>query len=366
MIKKSLRILGIMSGTSIDGIDISIVKSNGIKLTRNNFNVYFKHKKSYRKKISLICKNPFSVLNNPKLLNDLNTYVTKENFNAIKNIIIENKVDLIGFHGQTIYHNPSEKCTIQLGNPQMLANLTGIKVIFEFRNNDIYHGGQGAPLAPIYHRYLLEEIKAELPSCVLNIGGIANLTFWDGMNLIGFDTGPGNILMDTFFQEKFHKNFDTNGNFASLGIPKNKFINKFLSDKFFLAEYPKSLDREYFIKYLDYLKKQNLTDHDLMATLLEFTVFSIQHGILQLPKKPKLMMVTGGGYLNSYLLKRLKQKLKIELINSKNINFSTDFVESELIAYLAARSFNNLPITFPKTTGVNKPLCGGKIFFPKN
>ena len=223
-----------MSGTSIDGIDISIVKSNGIKLIRNNLNVYFKHKKSYRKKISLICKNPFSVLNSPKLLNDLNTYVTKENFNAIKNIIIENKVDLIGFHGQTIYHNPSEKCTVQLGNPQMLANLTGIKVVFEFRKNDISRWSR-CSFSPIYHRYLLEEIKAELPSCILNIGGIANLTYWDGIDLIGFDTGPGNILMDTFFQEKFNKNFDANGKFASLGNSKNKYINKFLSDKFFLA-----------------------------------------------------------------------------------------------------------------------------------
>ena len=340
-----------MSGTSIDGIDISIVKSNGIKLIRNNFNAYFKHKKSYRKKISLICKNPFSVLNNPKLLNDLNEYVTKEHFNAIKKIIIKNEVDLIGFHGQTIYHNPSEKCTVQLGNPQMLANLTGIKVVFEFRKNDMYHGGQGSLLAPIYHRYLLEEIKAELPSCILNIGGIANLTYWDGIDLIGFDTGPGNILMDTFFQEKFNKNFDANGKLHLFGNSKNKYINKFLSDKFFLAKYPKSLDREYFIKYLNYLKEQNLTDHDLMATLLEFTVISIQHGILQLPKKPKLMIVTGGGYLNTHLIKRLKQKLKIELINSNSFNFSTDFVESELISYLAARSINCLPITFPNTMG---------------
>ena len=355
-----------MSGTSIDGIDISIVRSDGIKLTRENFNVYIKHKKSYKKKISLICKNPFSVLYNPKSLYDLNTYVTKVHFNAIKNIISENKLDLIGFHGQTIYHNPSDKCTIQLGNPQLLANLTGLKVIFEFRTNDISHGGQGAPLAPIYHKYLLKEIKAELPSCILNIGGIANLTFWDGVDLIGFDTGPGNILMDTFFQEKFQKNFDDNGNFASLGNPKIKYINKFLTDEFFRAKYPKSLDREYFIKYLNYLKEQNLTDHDLMATLLEFTVISIQRGILQLPKKPKLMVVTGGGYLNSYLLKKLKQRLKIKFINSKNFNFSTDFVESELIAYLSARSINNLPITFPNTTGVNKPLCGGTTFFPEN
>ena len=356
-----------MSGTSIDGIDISIVKSNGIELTRENCNMYYEHKKSYKKKISLICKNPFSILNEPKLLDDLNTYVTKEHFNAIKNIVIENKLDLIGFHGQTIYHNPSEKCTVQLGNPQMLANLTGVRVIFEFRKNDICHGGQGAPLAPIYHKFLLEELKTDLPSCILNIGGIANLTFWDGINLIGFDTGPGNILMDKFFQTKFNKNFDYNGNFASLGSPDMNFIKEnFLIDNFFLMKYPKSLDREYFTNKLDDLMKKNLTDHDFMATLLECTVQSIRHGIQQLPQRPKSILVTGGGFLNSHLLKTLGESLNIKIVNSNDFNISTDFVESELIAYLAARSINNLPITFPKTTGVNEPLCGGITFFPEN
>ena len=171
-----------------------------------------------------------------------------------------------------------------------------------------------------------------------------------------------NIILQSLYraasQEKIPANIIID--FAS------KYISKFLTYEFFIAKYHKSLDREYFIKYLNYLKEQNLTDHDLMATLLEFTVISIQRGILQLPKKPKLMVVTGGGYLNSYLLKKLKQRLKIKFINSKNFNFSTDFVESELIAYLSARSINNLPITFPKTTGVNKPLCGGTTFFPEN
>lgn len=356
-----------MSGTSLDGIDISIASSNGIDFKRENLNYYYKFKKNYKRKLSLICTDPYPVLKNNKLLSELNTFVTKENFKAIKNILIQNKIDLIGFHGQTIYHNPSENISVQIGDPQMLANLTGQKVVFEFRNNDINNGGQGAPLAPIYHQFLLHEIGAQLPSCVLNIGGISNLTFWNKKELIGFDTGPGNILMDKFFQNKFNKNFDDNGNFSSLGSPDMKYVKEnFLSDNFFLMKYPKSLDREYFTNKLNDLKKKNLTDHDFMATLLECTVQSIKHGILQLPQKPKSILVTGGGVLNSHLINTLRKRINIKLINSSDCNISSDFVESELIAYLAARSINNLPITFPKTTGVNKPLCGGTIFFPKN
>ena len=131
-------------------------------------------------------------------------------------------------------------------------------------------------------------------------------------------------------------------------------------------KYPKSLDREYFTNKLDDLKKKNLTDHDFMATLLECTVQSIRHGIQQLPQRPKSILVTGGGFLNSHLLKTLGESLNIKIVNSNDFNISTDFVESELIAYLAARSINNLPITFPKTTGVNEPLCGGITIFPEN
>ena len=368
---KLFTVLGLMSGTSGDGVDASIISSDGIDQYEEILNRYYKYdQKIYENLHNLRGKIlKFSNLIEKKNeINNLEKEITLFHAKIVNEIskLIDKKVDFIGFHGQTIYHNSLEKISKQIGDGNLLSQLTKKIVINNFRQNDIKNGGEGAPLAPVFHRLIVKQKKIDLPVCILNIGGIANLTFWDGVDLIGFDTGPGNILMDTFFQEKFQKNFDDNGNFASLGNPKIKYISKFLTDEFFIAKYPKSLDREYFIKYLNYLKKQNLTDHDLMATLLEFTVISVQRGILQLPKKPKLMLVTGGGYLNSYLLKKLKQRLKIKLINSKNFNFSTDFVESELIAYLSARSINNLPITFPKTTGVNKPLCGGTTFFPEN
>ena len=269
---------------------------------------------------------------------------------------------MIGFHGQTIYHNPMNKISIQLGNPKLLAKLLKKDVVFNFREHDIRLGGQGAPLAPIYHKLIIEKHEFDLPFCILNIGGISNLTYWDGNQLIGFDTGPGNGLMDMYMSTKFNENFDKDGSLAAKGKPIKEEIKKFLHHTFFKSIPPKSLDKLSFLAEYNELIKKQYSTHDIMATLAEFTVETITAGIELLPKKVNNILITGGGYKNIYLMKRLKERLEVNFIYEKQLGLNFDYIEAELIAYLSARSIYKLPFTFPSTTGVSKPLSGGKLY----
>jgi len=349
-----------MTGTSMDGIDISLVKTNGKDLIRLNEN-YF-HRYSNKTKDFLL-----SILNedinfNLKRKKYLDEIITEEHYLALKKLDIVNKSELIGFHGQTIYHNPNIKTSIQLGNPKQLAKKLNKNIVFDFRSKDIELGGQGAPLAPIYHQFIIESLNLELPSCILNIGGVANLTFWDGKTLIGFDTGPGNALMDNYIKKISNKYFDKNGTIASKGIPNKEIINNFLNNSFFKKPPPKSLDRNSFIYLYNELLTLNFSVPDTMATLAEFTIVSIVNSLNFLPERVKNILVTGGGYKNNYLIKQLKERLNINFINENEIDIKFDYIESELIAFLSARSLYNLPFTFPTTTGISEVSSGGKIY----
>ena len=355
-----LQVLGLMTGTSMDGIDISLVKTNGVDLIRL--------KENYFHKFEIRLKNLLSEILNqtpnfdPQLRKYLNDLITYEHYKAIKNFNLKEKIDLIGFHGQTIFHNPEQKCSVQLGNPTLLAKLTDNDVVFDFRADDLHFGGHGAPLAPIYHKLIMKQLDLMLPSCILNIGGIANLTYWDGKNLIGFDTGPGNSLMDDFMKKISDNFFDQDGSLASQGIIEITKVERFILNNYFKEKPPKSLDRNFFSGYLEDLINDKLSHSDIMATLVAFTVETIAISLDLLPKKIRNIIITGGGYRNSYLMKRLKQRIDINFIDEESIDIDFDFIESELIAFLSARSFYNLPITYPSTTGTSKPTIGGKIY----
>ena len=349
-----------MTGTSMDGIDISLVRTNGVDLKRLNKNFYYRYSSETKKFLDNILKKDININLNKKSL--LDEFITKEHYLALKDLDIVQKCDLIGFHGQTIYHNPQKKISIQLGNPAKLAELLNKDVIFNYRSDDIESGGQGAPLAPIYHKFIIENLKLELPCCVLNIGGISNLTYWDGNELIGFDTGPGNALMDDYMSNVFNQNFDREGSIAAKGTPIEEEIKKMLQHDFFRTLPPKSLDRQEFNPQYNKLINKKHSVHDTMATLAEFTIETIATSFKLLPKKIKSILITGGGCRNIYLMKRLKDKLKLIVYNEKQLGINFDYIEAELIAYLSARSLYRLPITFPSTTGVAKPLSGGKLF----
>ena len=362
--KKKFNIIGMMSGTSMDAINVTFVQSDGINLKRHNVNVvsnYSKETKTLLKQI-LLDYECFSL--NKILKRHLITLITYDHFKAAKKAINKAtiKPDLIGFHGQTIYHNPQKKISIQLGDSQLLSNLLKTNVVSNFRDSDLFYGGEGAPLAPIYHQLLMEQLNLSLPSCFLNIGGISNLTFWDGHDLIGFDTGPGNCMMDEYIQKKLGLDYDNGGKLASEGHVNLTIKNQFLNHPYFTKTYPKSLDRQEFNHIIKMIFEMNLTPPDAMATLAECTIISIFNSLKFLPLKPKNLIIMGGGVHNLFLLGKLKNFNNINVYTAKEKNIPGDFIEAELIAFLAARNIFKLPITFPNTTGTKKPLSGGKKF----
>lgn len=352
------RIIGMMSGTSMDGIDVSLVSTNGQKLIREK-NFFYEYPTSI--------KNNYLQLDNfkiEKILQDksnLDFLTSQEHFEALKKSEFLKDAEIISFHGQTILHEPHNKRTIQLGDPYLLSKWTGLETIFNFREKDIQLGGEGAPLAPIYHKTIMEELNLKLPACIINVGGISNLTYWDGKKLIGFDTGPGNNLMDQYINVKKQLYFDNDGKIASKGEVKKEFVEKFLKNNFFEINPPKSLDKNYFNNDLQTMLQSKINIYDGMATLLTCTVESMKKSLSYLPNKPKSLLIVGGGFQNKFLMKQIEMKIDIELYK-QNKNISFDFIEAELMAFLGARTKNNLPITFPTTTGVNRPTIGGIIY----
>ena len=356
-------IAGLMSGTSVDGLDISILKTDGINQTKILEEKFFKFDLSYQNRIFRATEK-FNVKEiNKSKIEELNQLVTLQHFKHLKKIPLIDTVDYVGFHGQTIYHNIDKKISIQLGDPQTLSNLLQKRVVFNFRKKDIEHGGHGAPIAPIYHKHILQNLNFKLPSVMINIGGVTNLTFWDGNELIGFDVGPGNGLIDYVIQKNTRFKFDNLGKLASKGKIIPSILDTFFNDEFFRKKYPKSLDKFYFLKKYNKLDK-SYHIFDILASLVEVSVKSIVLAFNLLPSLPKNLTIVGGGVKNLYMMERLKKNLVNEININQNHPLNPDFIESQLMAYLTARVVNKMPITYPLTTGVPKPMSGGEIFLP--
>ena len=357
-------IIGLMSGTSMDGINGTIVETDGVSLKRTNISTILKYQKQTKLILLEAINSPTTFIKNKSLKCELDNLIAIDHASTVKSLLkrYHSTPKYIGFHGQTILHNPRKKITIQLGNSDLLSNLTGIDVISDFRMDDILAGGQGAPLAPIYHLNIMKEMKLELPSIIINIGGVSNLTYYNGDDIIGFDIGPGNGLMDIFVQSNFDVPFDKNGDLAKKGKFSQKLVKKFEDNQFFQVNYPKSIDRLHFKNIYNVLLKANLSHYDTLSTLLEFTVSSIKIAISQLPKFPKNLIVVGGGQHNNFLIDRLKNVLKLNIFTSNQVKIPGDMIEAELIAYIGIRSLKKLPYTFPTTTGVKKHTCGGIIY----
>lgn len=295
----------------------------------------------------------------------------------LANAKLENAaIDVIGFHGQNLYHNPQQKLTIQVGDAQLLANITGICTVNDFRSNDVKHGGQGAPLAPMYHRVLADK-NAIYPMAVVNCGGIANISIIYGPedeDVMGFDVGPGNALIDRYIRYKTAgKEFmDMDGKYGSkgmvdrftLGLLKEKSIVNYKSD-FLHKSPPKSLDARNFelIPELD-----SLSFEDACATLEAFTAKCIVDSIdLTQMDAPKIWILAGGGWHNPVITKTLKQLLldklgpAVKIMSADEIGWSSKYIEVEIFAYLAVRSLIGLPISMPGITGVSRPMPGGTL-----
>ena len=377
---KSYYSLGLMSGTSMDGVDASIIQTDCGSMYEIILDKYYKYDDdllndltSLRAKINSPedLKIFFSEI---KLLEKKITLFHAEAANKIMKEV-EVKIDFIGFHGQTIYHNSDKKISKQLGDGNLLSQLTKKTVIYDFRQNDIKNGGQGAPLTPVFHSMLEYKFKLA-PSIILNIGGIVNATtFWETGSFLATDIGPGMCLIDKWIRLNTKKKYDENGALAALG--KISMNLDFELDTFFHSE-NKDLKKNYIksfdINDFDIAFVRGLSLEDGAATLTEYTAKIIFHYflyIIEITKKKinyaPIIILCGGGRKNTFLVERLKKEIATNFANSNVVKMiddygiDGDFVESQAFAYLAVCSYLKLPITFPNTTGCKKPSTGGVI-----
>jgi anhydro-N-acetylmuramic acid kinase len=343
--------IGLMSGTSLDGIDLALIASDGKSIIERKFFDYAPYEKKFKDRLrELIFKTP--TLEQIKLIENELTILHANLVNNFlsKNKIASSSVDFIGFHGQTIFHNPKKGITWQIGNAHLLAAQTKINVIADFRNRDVALGGQGAPLVPIYHFYLFA--NQPKPTAVLNIGGISNITYFgdeNENNIEAFDICFGNAPFDDLIKEKFGRDFDENGALAKSGEVDFYLAEQILKNEIFHKKPPKSFDRNDFSKITQILK--NLKIQDALATLAYIHAKVIKINLEFFKKKPRTIFVCGGGVKNLAIMDEIKNQLnEVEIKAAKEIGLNADSVEAEAFAFLAIRSFLNLPISFPKTT----------------
>ncbi len=363
---KSYCSLGLMSGTSADGVDASIIQSNGDNEYKVILDRYFKYSQSIYENIHNLkdkIHDSRDLKNLSKQILILEKEITLFHANVVNNIARDFKanIDLIGFHGQTIFHNAKEKISKQLGDGNLLSQLIKKTVIYNFRQNDLKNGGHGAPLTPIFHQLLKEKFKIK-EVIFINIGGITNITtLWDDHNMSGTDIGPGMCLIDKWLRQKAKKNYDKDGAIAKSGKVDKIILNQFLEN---FKEKEKITNnnsvQSFDTKYFNFSFVKDLSLQDGAATLTEFTARIIISALSKADSNKKKIILCGGGRKNKLLVEKLKNKISnIKLIDEYGID--GDFIESQAFAYLAIRSYLKLPISFPKTTGVNKPCTGGIV-----
>ena len=353
--------LGLMSGTSGDGVDASIIQSNGETKYDVIKDKYYEYERPIFQDIHKLKEKIHDSSNLKTLiyeLKELERKITLFHAKVIKDIESKSKIDIVGFHGQTIYHNPQEKISNQLGDGNLLSQLTKKNIIYNFRQNDIKNGGEGAPLASIYHKLivqlLIKQNKIKLPISILNIGGIANLTKINkDLNILSADIGPGNCMIDKWIMLNSQKKYDDNGDISKSGKVDKFILDQFLFDYFEkkIAE-QKSLD----INDFDISFARGLTLENGAATLTEITAEILSKKVFDYD-----IYVCGGGRKNNFLIERIGKKIPKFIKNIDSLGIDGNFLESQAFAYLAIRSFLKLPISFPNTTGCKNPCSGGVI-----
>ena len=362
--------LGLMSGTSMDGIDASIIRSDGENEYESTFDEFFEYDQAlYKDLVNLRNKinSANDIIVNSELVSEIERKITLYHVEICNKIINKSdyEVDLIGFHGQTIFHDASQKISKQLGDGSLLSNLLKKDVIYNFRANDIANGGQGAPLAPIFHNLIINKNRIELPVFILNIGGIANITIITSNkndDLISYDIGPGNCLLDEWVRKHTSYRYDLNGKAASIGKIDEIILNQATEN---FENINKNKNLSFDIKDFDLSFVRGLSYEDGLSTLTKFTSEIICDSIIKNVKKDKTnkinLLVCGGGRKNLTLIENIRNKLpnniNLDLIDDYNIN--GDFIESQAFAYLAIRSLLKKEISFVKTTNVKKSCTGG-------
>lgn len=366
-------VLGFMTGTSLDAVDMAVIETDGESILGFGPAGERKLTDPMRDVILEATKQALAWPRGapePAIFAHAAAMVAEEHHAAAEAFLFEHRlawpdIDLVGMHGQTVLHErPKDGApgrTVQLGDGQALARLTGRPVAYDFRAADVAAGGEGAPLAPVYHLARARASDLAAPLAVLNVGGVANVTFWSGGDAIAaFDTGPGNGMLDLLVQARGAGRYDAGGAYASVGRVDEGVLRAYLSHPFFQAPPPKSLDRfDFPLEPLEPLKLE-----DAAATLVAFTAEAVKLAFGQMGWSPSQVIVTGGGRHNPEIMKALAARLPAPVAPAEDAGWRGDAIEAEAIAFLAARSFRGLPISFPATTGVPAPTTGGKIVRP--
>ncbi len=385
-----LRAIGLMSGTSMDGIDVALIETDGEDTVVRGPSATLPYDAAFRTRLAQAVSDARELTDRgarPGCLADVERQLTEHHAAAVSRFLAEHGVKpadvaVIGFHGQTVLHRlvitrvteigqpkavldpPAvsvverrQTLTVQIGDGAALARATGIDVVWDLRAADAAAGGQGAPLAPVYHRAMAARLPAR-PVAVVNIGGVANVT-WIGRDgsLIAFDTGPGNALIDDWMQRRTASAVDTDGATAAAGKVDEATLNALLMHPYFGQVPPKSLDRNAFA--MDPVLR--LSAADGAATLTAFTAAGLARARAHFPEQPQLWVICGGGRRNRTLMSMIAAEVESAVVPAEAAGLDGDTVEAEAWAYMAVRSLRGLPITFPGTTGVAAPMCGGVL-----
>ncbi|HET7491094.1 MAG TPA: anhydro-N-acetylmuramic acid kinase [Bradyrhizobium sp.] len=364
-----LTAIGLMSGTSLDGVDIAMIETDGKRIKSVGPSGYRPYSEAERRLLVQALAEAVHLSQRdarPGILHEAERVVTMAHAEAVATFSAQNRIapediDIVGFHGQTVLHRPADRMTVQIGDAAALAKAIHIPVMHDFRAADVAAGGQGAPLVPVYHRALAQSLEREGPVVVLNIGGVANISYIDGDTLIACDTGPGNALIDDFMYRELSQRFDSDGRIASQGTVDEAWIAQALKHPFFALPPPKSLDRNDF----SMLMLRDVPPADGAATLTAFTAATVAAVVPHLPKRPQSWIVAGGGARNHTMMRMLRERLAPAPVEAAaTLGWSTDAIEAQAFGFLAARGLKGLPLSYPATTGVPFPMTGGMIARP--
>jgi anhydro-N-acetylmuramic acid kinase len=362
--------IGLMSGTSLDGVDVALIETDGKRVKAFGPSGYRPYTDGERGLLRQALAEAIHLPQRdarPGILREAERAVTIAHAEAVATFTAQNRIsrediDIVGFHGQTVLHRPAQKMTVQIGDATALAKAIHIPVMHDFRAADVAAGGQGAPFVPVYHRALAQSLEREGPVVVVNIGGVSNITYIDGADtLIACDTGPGNALLDDFMFRMTGQRFDCEGRMAAQGYADEAWIARGLEHPFFTLPPPKSLDRNDFAS----LVLPAMSPADGAATLTAFTASAIARIMPLLPKLPRSWIVAGGGARNLTLVRMLRERLQPATVESADaLGWSADAIEAQAFGFLAARGLKGLPLSYPATTGVPIPMTGGIIARP--
>jgi anhydro-N-acetylmuramic acid kinase len=361
---KTYRALGVISGTSMDGIDVALVETDGRMDVRPGAGATYPYPDHVRTALLGLIADP--VRAERAEVPALEAAVTRAHGDAIEQFLREREIaagtlDLIGLHGQTVFHAPQRRITRQLGNGGEIAARFSVPTVFRFRHADVDAGGEGAPLVPLYHQALAANLQK--PLMILNLGGVGNVTYLGERDeVIAFDTGPASAMLDDFVRRRLGVAFDAGGEIAASGRADPELVARYMRHPYFERPAPKSLDRNAF--HADAVAIEDLSDADGAATLAEFTVQATVAALRHVPHAPLRWLVTGGGRHNAHFMRRLAAELRVPIDPVEAVGWDGDFLEAQCFGYLAVRSRLRLPLSLPTTTGVPEPMTGGAMAEP--